>query len=617
MQCYVKSAGKGYDQDYTWIQIFGKECDCTDLLRQLTVELSTKTFSLAIFRRDNNYYLLIGGLNTERTDIVGTPIRNTFAFVCPAEEEKNIRLLTAGLLYGAPKLLPLLSSVIREDIHSKLGFCASKDFEDMLANWLKTEGEEILGAIKEVISGEETKTCESGLSGLISQALQVAGCFFLWGCQMPILCSLSLQNRDNILLVNPDKKNNLHFAVCLQAELGSFQKVIKHLQSDKNNIAQQSQNNEETMNGQTPINTPLKDVDETDSFKIFLRTATRSAADYHFWNNSEPEWAENIKEKLFPLEIPTPGLNFYIAIEQTADSHHIWLQDDMQKITDGKKGRRMKVALLFEVSRKIKERTQENIECGIRNICATWTDVDSDFGNKLLREIIERKALIINDAFFEVNEAEIKKILGEFFNKGNSLESNPCQQEVCHIAKDWSGFAEAKRWFGEKLRTTCFAYDNSLLCYFTPCEVTEPEKVSYCARWSRMAETVIPKSEKPCIPNAPAGETTRTASLQMKFEPAPASKTQTSVSMVRDTKRPVPPTRPVVRKKKHNNYHLIGIAVLILLLIVMIKSCSESSNPKKEESLSPTKVEQSSAREGKGSKINKKSSSSQNNNKQK
>lgn len=610
MQCYVKSAGKGYDQDYTWLQVFGQDEERTCVLRQLGAHLSIKTPSLAVLHPDNNYYLLFGGLKTGKVDIVGTPIYDTFAFVCPFEEEQNIRYLAAGILSGNASLRQLLSSVICEDNHSDLGFSVSDNFDDTLENWLKSEGANAVEAF-----ADEIKTCKSVFLQNLPNDLFIG---FLQS-------GLFAWEQNNILLINSDKENSSDFYMFSIYKI-DFESIYHDKFCSKifkNDVEQKSQNDEETMNIPNVIDTPLEDTDETESLKIFLFTATKNYADYHFWNNSEPEWAENIKEKLFPLEIPKPGLNFYIAIEQTADSHHIWLQDDMQKITDGiKNGRRMKVALLFEVSRKIKERTQENIECGIRNICATWTDVDSDFGNKLLREIIERKALIINDAFFEVNEAEIKKILGEFFNKGNSLESNPCQQEVCHIAKDWSGFAEAKRWFGEKLRTTCFAYDNSLLCYFTPCEVTEPEKVSYCARWSRESETVIPKANVPDMQNIVEGETTSAEmSNQQKVNSANEPRTTTgqtsTTSSTCNTARQSPRTQPVHRKKKQNNYLFIGIIILIFLLIVMIKSCSGSAGPKKEESLSPTKVEQSSAREGNVSKVNKKSLSPKDNNNQK
>ena len=82
MQCYVKSAGRGYDQDYTWVQFAGEPGDRTDVLRRMSQVLSMKTLSLALFWQDSEFYLLAGGLNNGRTDIVGTPITDTFAFVC-------------------------------------------------------------------------------------------------------------------------------------------------------------------------------------------------------------------------------------------------------------------------------------------------------------------------------------------------------------------------------------------------------------------------------------------------------------------------------------------------------------------------------------------------------
>lgn len=600
MQCYVRSAGRGYDQDYTWLQIFGKDDDCTDLLRKMTGVLSQRVPAMAVFCQDGKYYLLVGGLKTERTDIVGTPIYNTFVFVSSVEEEQNIRFLVAGILSSNIKFKQHLFSSIQEDINNKSGFCASDNFGSTIETWLKEEGAGVLKSLE-----NDTKLSESKLASFLQNALPVF--------------------EQNILLVNSDREGNSKFCIHSACEINWESITNKEIHPEilKYDAGQQSQNNEVTMNIQTPINTPLKDVDETDSFKIFLRTASRRAADYHFWNNSEPEWAENIKKKLFPIEIPMPKINFYIAIEQATDSYHIYLQDEMQIIKDEIAGarREIRVALLFEVPVKIKERTQENIECGIRSICASWTDLDPDYGNKVLREIIERKAVVIGEDSFEVNEGEMKKILWDFFNKGNSLESNPCHQEVCHIAKDWQGLEEAKRWFGEKLHTTSLSYDNSLLCYFTPCEVADPEKVSYCARWSHESETVIPKANVP-DKNIVEGETTSAeTSNQQKVNSANEPRTTTgqtsTTSSTCNTARQSPRTQPVHRKKKQNNYLFIGIIILISLLIVMIKSCSGSAGPKKEESLSPTKVEQSSAREGKGSKINKKSSSSQNNNKQK
>ena len=128
MQCYVKSAGRGYDQDYTWLQIFGKDDDCTDLLRKMTGVLSQRVPAMAVFCQDGKYYLLVGGLKTERTDIVGTPIYNTFVFVSSVEEEQNIRFLVAGILSSNIKFKQHLFSSIQEDINNKSGFCASDNF---------------------------------------------------------------------------------------------------------------------------------------------------------------------------------------------------------------------------------------------------------------------------------------------------------------------------------------------------------------------------------------------------------------------------------------------------------------------------------------------------------
>ncbi len=486
MQCYVKSAGRGYDQDYTWIQSFGEERDCTHLLRQKVRELSERVPSMSIFFQDGEYYLLIGGLDAGRTDIVGTPINNTFAFVCPAEEEQNIRFLTAGMLSSNIEFKQLLFSAIQEDTHNKSGFFVSDNFDNTIAAWLKENGAEVLGSLK-----NDAKIFKSELASFLQNNL-------------PLF-------EQNILLVNPDKENCSKF--CMFSAYKIDWKSISHdeflPEFIKYDAEQQSQNDEETMNIQNTTNIPLKELDETGRFKIYLCTAPTDKNDYHFLNKNEPGWCESLRKKLFefePMDKPVSGL----GLELEENCYHVYLQDGMSKIRDFTRVRGLKVKLLFEFPAQIEGRSKTEVECGLRSICASWTDPDPDYGNKLLREIIERKALVIGEASFEVNEAEMKKILWDFFNKGNSLENKPNQHEVCHIAKDWSGLAEAKRWFGEKLRTTCFSYDNSLLCYFTPCEVRDPEKVSYCARWSRESETIIPKSEDNSVQDTPAENTVST-----------------------------------------------------------------------------------------------------------
>ena len=526
MQCYVKSAGKSYDQDYTWIQLSGNESDYTCLFSQMVRDLSMRVPSMALFCQDCKYYLLFGGLKTGRTDFVGTPISNTFAFVCPVEDEQNIRFLVAGLLSGNTMFDQLLSSAVREDTGNKLGFCASDDFGRKITTWLKDEGVGVLKSLE-----DNAKIHKLELVSFLQKSLPIS--------------------EKNILLVNSEKEVNSNFHMFstydIDFELPSHIEV--QTKQVNNNVEQQLQKGDVTMDSKNQT------IGKMESFNIFLRTAPKGIqSDYYFWNNSEPKWNESIRQKLFSFEMNEFGLNYGIAIELEGDSYHVYLEDGMQAITDytgaGRKGRPIRVKLYFELPAQVGGQTKEEVERGLRSICASWTDADPDYGNKVLREIIERKALIVNDATFEVDEEEMKKILWYFFNQGTGLKNELCQQEVCHIAKDWSGFVEAKRWFGEKLRTTCFSYDNSLLCYFTPCEVVNPKMVSYCARWSRKPETVIQKPE----PRNPKPE-----------PPSP---------------KPIYPT-PIGPSKKML-YIVVG-AVLIVSLIVMMKSCSVHSRQAREE----------------------------------
>lgn len=529
MQCYVKSAGKSYDQDYTWIQLSGNESDYTCLFSQMVRDLSMRVPSMALFCQDCKYYLLFGGLKTGRTDFVGTPISNTFAFVCPVEDEQNIRFLVAGLLNSNTKFNQLLLSAVQEDMGNKLGFCASDDFSRKITTWLKDEGVGVLKSLE-----DNAKIHKLELVSFLQKSLPIS--------------------EKNILLVNSEKEVNSNFHMFSSDKIVFGLVVLDdfHSESIKHGTAQRkSQKEEGSMDIQNATNEPLNGVGQMDDFRIFLFSAPRGIqSDYYFWKKSDPVWGGGLREKLFSFEMTRTGLCYGIAIELDGDCYHVYLEDGMQKITAIGTGRWINVKLYFELPAQVGGQTKEEVERGLRSICASWTDVDPDYGNKVLREIIERKALIVNDATFEVDEEEMKKILWYFFNQGTGLKNELCQQEVCHIAKDWSGFVEAKRWFGEKLRTTCFSYDNSLLCYFTPCEVVNPKMVSYCARWSRKPETVIQKPE----PRNPKPE-----------PPSP---------------KPIYPT-PIGPSKKML-YIVVG-AVLIVSLIVMMKSCSVHSRQTREE----------------------------------
>ena len=156
------------------------------------------------------------------------------------------------------------------------------------------------------------------------------------------------------------------------------------------------------------------------------------------------------------------------------------------------------------------------------------------------------------------------------------------------------------------MKTTCFSsQSDSLKCYFTPLKVENPGNASYCVRGDRESEgTVIPFTEATCEPTTMPKPRENEVETSIENE-QPVAKTTGTVKPETDK-----------QTKKNMRFIVIG-AVLLIGLIVIIKSCSTSSDQKGGESLIPTKVEQSSAREGNVSKVNKKSSSSQNNNKQK
>ena len=188
MQCYVKSAGRSYDQDYTWVQISGEACDCTESLRGMSRYLSVKTPSLALFRQGSLFCLLLGGLKTGRTDIVGTPIVDTFAFVCPAEEEENIRCLAAGFITNNSVSAQLFCSATCEEAQAASGFCVSEKFVSSLKDRLLNEGRNSLALLKKERDSFPREAVD-------------------------LLCSPLSPHQQKILLINSDCVNCQDFSV--------------------------------------------------------------------------------------------------------------------------------------------------------------------------------------------------------------------------------------------------------------------------------------------------------------------------------------------------------------------------------------------------------------------
>ena len=511
MQFFIKSAGKAYDQDYTWTQFRGPEGDYTDFLRKKAQELPVKAPYLAIFEADGKYCLLAGGVKTKRIDIVGTPIVETFAFLSPAAEEHNIRRLAKGILTGDPALKELLLSATQESTQHKAGFDVSENLGSSLEKWLLKED-------KENFNGTD-----DNIISLLQEPLP--------------------GNFQKILLICSEAGNQHGFYRF------SAQKI--DWESENNTAEITSESTEQQLFDEE--NMDVNDI------KIYICTAPKESYDYLWWNRQKPEWAEEFKRNFFAVESNVPGRYFGIAAQRDQNRYCIYLQDDIKNVKDFV-GRPIKIKLLLEIPVQSDPESNQNIERGIRNICANWTDADSEYANKMVRRILDSGALVHKPDTFEVDEAKIKQFLLELLRDTNSFENNPGTGEMFSISKDLSNFPDARRWFGEKLRSTCFADKDFSLCFFTVNETSVSGNAAYYCTF--LNKNTGNKNSLSSAGKAEECSSAKPAAGKMTAKSHPFS----DISSVG------------VKKNKKAHFIFIGAAVLILLSLMAVKSCRNADS---------------------------------------
>ena len=151
-------------------------------------------------------------------------------------------------------------------------------------------------------------------------------------------------------------------------------------------------------------------------------------------------WAENIEKKLFYTEIKESGkgLQFGVAVERKENSYYVYLQDEIVKVPDCKR-RATRVKLLFEIPAQMAGISEKEMEQGIRSICADWATADVEYGNNVVRRILDTEALVFTGATLEVDETKIKQILWDSFRNGYRQKDESGTPEIFCFAKDWSG----------------------------------------------------------------------------------------------------------------------------------------------------------------------------------
>ena len=132
---------------------------------------------------------------------------------------------------------------------------------------------------------------------------------------------------------------------------------------------------------------------DVNDIKIYICTAPKKSYDHLWWNRQKPEWAEEFKRNFFAVESNVRGRYFGIAAQRDQNRYCIYLQDDIKNVKDFV-GRRIKIKLLLEIPVQSDPESNQNIERGIRNICANWTDADSEYANKMVRRILDSGALV-------------------------------------------------------------------------------------------------------------------------------------------------------------------------------------------------------------------------------
>jgi hypothetical protein len=141
MAIYIQSRGKNQDQDYRWLRIKANEYypENPNFLLQPISNLSEKPidliesqkFSIILVASKNDYFLLLTGLESKRTDFMGRPIRNSILWICKKDSE-NIKIRSLLILALRGELEREIDKTI--NISGEYGFEIDYDLLKQLSN---------------------------------------------------------------------------------------------------------------------------------------------------------------------------------------------------------------------------------------------------------------------------------------------------------------------------------------------------------------------------------------------------------------------------------------------------------------------------------------------------